>query len=236
LAGAEFVTEAVVEDLAVKQELFERIELLVEAKTILVSNTSSYPMTDMSTRMRHPERALVTHWFNPPHIIPVVEVVPGERTSDKSTQTTYDFLDCIGKTPVRLNQEIPGFLVNRVQIAMLREIFDLLDRNVASPEEIDRAIRGSAGLRLAALGPLAILDFSGLELNERVYRNLIPHLRSNHDLPQRIVELVQQGHYGVKTGKGFFEYPPEAVEQRTEDRDRMYLELVSLLHHVKNGS
>ncbi|MCH9013540.1 MAG: hypothetical protein IIA68_10875 [Proteobacteria bacterium] len=132
-----------------------RIEEFVEPGTILVSNTSSYPMTDVSVRMSRPERALVTHWFNPPHIVPVVEVVPGEKTSDETTQTTYDFLDRIGKTPVRLNQEIPGFLVNRVQVAMFREVFDLLDRNIASPEQIDRAIRGSAGMRLAALGPLA---------------------------------------------------------------------------------
>jgi 3-hydroxyacyl-CoA dehydrogenase len=229
LAGAEFVTEAVVEDLAVKQELFERIESAVEPKSILASNTSSYPMTDISTRMQHPERALVTHWFNPPHIIPVVEVVPGEKTSDEITQTTYNFLDRIGKTPVRLNQELPGFLVNRVQVAMFREVLDLLDRKVASPEEIDRAIRGSAGMRLAALGPLAIIDYAGLDVTSRVYQNLVPHLRSNHDLPLRIGELVEQGHYGAKTGEGVFEYPPESIEQQVADRNRLYLELVKLM-------
>lgn len=228
LADAQFVTEAVLEDLAVKQELFHRIEAFVEAETILVSNTSSYPMTDIAVRMAHAERALVTHYFNPPHIIPVVEVVPGEKTSGETTQTTYDFLDRIGKTPVKLNKELPGFLVNRVQIAMFREILDLLDKNIASPEDIDRAIRGSAGMRLAALGPLAIMDYAGLDVCARVFQNLVPHVRSNHDLPQRIGELVEEGHYGAKTGQGVFEYPAATADEQIAARDRMYMELVKL--------
>ena len=228
LAGAQLVTEAVLEDLPLKQALFERMEAFVAKDTILVSNTSSYPMTDISLRMAHPERALVTHYFNPPHIIPVVEVVPGQQTSNDATQTTYDFLDRIGKTPIKLNKELPGFLVNRVQIAMFREILDLLDKNVASPEEIDRAIRGSAGMRLAVLGPLAIIDYAGLDVTARVFQTLVPHLRSNHELPQRIGELVEEGHYGAKTGQGVFAHPPETSEQQIAERDRLYLELVKL--------
>lgn len=230
VAGATFVTEAVAEDLVVKQELFERVESLVEPDTILASNTSSYPMTDVSLRMRRPERAIVTHWFNPPHIMPIVEVVPGQKTSHETTETVHAFLDRIGKTPVRLNQEIPGFLVNRVQIAMCREIWDLLNRGIASPADIDRAIRGSMGLRLAALGPLAISDFAGWDVTSRVYRNLIPDLRSDQEVPERIDALVRAGHYGAKSGRGIFEYPAESIDQRVADRDRTYLELVQLLH------
>ena len=228
LADAQFVTEAVIEDLRLKQELFQRIETEVSADAILASNTSSYPMTDISMGMRRPERTLVTHWFNPPHIVPVVEVVPGEKTSAETTQTTYDFLARIGKTPVRLNQELPGFLVNRVQVAMFREILDLLDRDVASPDEIDRAIRGSMGMRLAALGPLAIIDFAGLDVTSCVYENLVPHLRSDHELPQRVGELVGSGHFGAKTGQGVFEYPAASLDEQIAERDRMYLELVKL--------
>ncbi|MFV1967590.1 MAG: 3-hydroxyacyl-CoA dehydrogenase family protein [Pirellulaceae bacterium] len=230
VVGAEFVTEAVTEDLQVKQELFERLESLVEPSAILASNTSSYPITDIAAGMRFPERAVVTHWFNPPHIVPVVEVVPGAKTSLGTTQTAYDFLHRIGKLPVRVNQEIPGFLVNRVQIAMFREIWDLLDRGVASAQEIDRAIRGSMGLRLAALGPLAIIDFAGWDVTARVYQNLIPHQRSDTELPGRIQQLIADRHHGVKSGRGVFEYPPESVQQRIADRDRTYLELVKLLN------
>jgi len=229
LDGAQFVTEAVSEDLSLKQALFERLETMVDPNTIVASNTSSYPMTEISVRMKRAERAIVTHWFNPPHIMPVVEVVPGERTSPETTQTVCDFLERIGKTPVRLNQEIPGFLVNRVQIAMFREIWDLWNRGVASAEDIDRAIRGSMGLRLAALGPLAVSDFAGWDVTSRVYQNLIPDLRSDHELPERILDLVRAKHYGAKTGQGVFEYPQESLDQRIADRDRTYLQLVQLV-------
>jgi len=226
--GAEFVTEAVSEDLQVKQELFQRLETQVAEDTLLASNTSSYPMTDIAARMRHPQRAIVTHWFNPPHIVPVVEVVPGEQTSAETTQAACDLLEQMGKLPVRLNQEIPGFLVNRVQNAMFREIWDLLDRGVASADQIDVAIRGSMGLRLAALGPLAIIDFAGWDITTRVFQNLIPDMRSDGELPERVADLVQNAHYGVKTGQGVFDYPGDAVERQTAERDRRFLELVKL--------
>lgn len=226
LRDAQFVTEAVVEDLDVKRDLFARIEAAVEEAAILASNTSSYPMTQMSARMLHPERAIVTHWFNPPHIVPVVEIVPGEKTSEQTARTAHHFLNRIGKTAVLLNQEIPGFLVNRVQVAMFREILDLLDRNIAAPEEIDRAIRGSMGLRLAALGPLAIIDYAGWDVTARVYQNLVPHLRSNDELHDCAKALVDAGRIGAKGGQGVFAYPPESLPDQIADRDRLYWELV----------
>ncbi|MEO1998120.1 MAG: 3-hydroxyacyl-CoA dehydrogenase family protein [Planctomycetaceae bacterium] len=230
---AEFVTEAVSEDLVVKQELFERLESQVGDDTLLASNTSSYPMTDIAARMRLPRRAIVTHWFNPPHIVPVVEVVPGEQTSEDTTQTACDLLERMGKMPVRLNQEIPGFLVNRVQNAMFREIWDLLDRGIATADQIDVAIRGSMGLRLAALGPLAIIDFAGWDITTRVFKNLIPHMRCDGELPERVAGLVRDGHYGVKTGQGVFDYPGDAAPRQIADRDRRFLELVKLLRRFE---
>jgi len=229
VSDSEFVTEAVIEDLALKQELFERLEASVKQSTILASNTSSYPSTKIAARMRFPDRALVTHWFNPPHVVPVVEVVPGERTSADVVQASCDFLARIGKLPVRVNMEIPGFIVNRIQMAMCREIWDLLDRGVASAEEIDRAVRGSMGLRLAALGPLAISDFAGWDVTAKVYQNLIPHLRSDSELPGRIGQLIADGHFGAKSGQGVFDYPSDCLEQRIAERDRTYLELIKLL-------
>lgn len=229
LKDAEFVTEAVSENLQLKQELFERIEASVAPETILASNTSSYPMSDISVRMRRPERAIVTHWFNPPHIMPVVEVVPGKKTSPSTTEAVYALLKRIGKLPVRLNQEIPGFLVNRVQIAMFREIWDLLDRGVASAEDIDQAIQGSMGLRLAALGPLAVSDFAGWDITARVYQNLAPDLRSDQHLPECIQQLVRAKHYGAKTGQGIFHYPRESIDETIAHRDQIYMSLVQLL-------
>ncbi len=230
VGAAQFVVEAVSEDLALKQDLFARLEALTSAETILASNSSSYPITETAARMQRPERAILTHWFNPPHIIPVVEIVAGRKTAPATTQTTLALHERIGKMAIRVDKEIPGFLVNRVQVAIFREVWDLLERGIATAAEIDRAIRGSMGLRLAALGPLNIIDFAGLDITGRVYENLAPDLRSDAALPSTVRELIDQGHFGVKTGKGFFEYPPETVEAKRAERDRLYLALVKLLH------
>lgn len=227
--GAEFVTEAVAENLELKQELFARIEPLVSDEAVLASNSSTYRMTDTAARLKRPQRAVVTHWFNPPHIIPVVEVVPGEHTDSAVVDLAYDMMLRLGKQPVRLNQELPGFLVNRVQVAMFREIWDLLDRQVASPEEIDRAVSGSMGLRLAALGPLAINDFAGWDITTKVFHNLVSEIRSDQQLPARVADMISSEKYGVKTGAGVFEYPEGKAEREVAERDKTFLQLVRLL-------
>ncbi len=226
---AQFVLEAVAEVLDVKQNLFARMEHLAAPETILASNTSSFLMTQISQNMHRPERTINTHWFNPPHIVPVVEVIPGHKTSQATTMVTMKLLQRIGKLPIHLKQELPGFLVNRVQVAMLREIWDLLDRGVATVEEIDRAISGSIGLRLAVHGPLAINDFGGLDITRKTFENLIPTLRSDQQLSERVKRLVGKDHLGVKSGKGFYEYPLQTSQEKLHRRDRCYLALSRLL-------
>ena len=233
---ADFVTEAVAEDLLVKQELFARLEADVHPETILASNSSSFPITQTSSLMKHPERAIVTHYFNPPHIVPVVEVVPGEKTSEETTCTTHQFLSSIGKKPIRINKEIPGFLVNRVQTAMFREIWDLLDQGIASAEDIDEAIRGSMGMRLAAIGPLKINDFAGLDINVICYKLMIQHMRGDKEVPKKVQQLVDEGNFGVKTGKGIYDYTPDSIQDEMACRDQRYLALVKLFHASVSGN
>ena len=233
---ADFVTEAVREDLDVKRELFARIESIVSRETILASNTSSFPMTDVARDLRDPGRAVVTHWFNPPHIVPLVEVVPGERTTERTVKNAVNLLKQIGKVPVRLKKELPGFLVNRIQVAMQREIWDLLDRGVAEPEDIDRAVRASVGFRLAATGPLSVRDFAGLDVSALVYQILVPEIRSDTELPGNVRKLVDAGHFGVKTGRGFHEYTPESIDKKRNRRDRIFLALLRLLYEGKEAS
>lgn len=229
VGDAQFVTEAVKEDLEVKQALFARLEEYVSPDAILASNTSSYPMTQIGERMRRPERALNTHWFNPPHIVPLVEVVAGERTSEAATQTSIELLRRIGKLPIRLNQELPGFLVNRIQTAMMREVWDLWQRGVASAEDIDLAVRSSIGLRLAVIGPMQVCDFAGLDIWSKVYGNLAPDLRADSELPDRIRKLVASGHLGAKSGQGIFVDNPETLTAKTKARDEGYLDLLKLM-------
>lgn len=225
-----FVLEAVREDLKLKQDLFGRLERSAADSTILASNSSSFPISRIATAMKRPERALVLHWFNPPHIVPTVEVVPGKRTSRGTVRRSVELLKRMGKLPVVLRKEIPGFLVNRVQVAMYRELWDLWARGVASAEDIDAAMRGSVGFRMAAIGPLEVCDFGGLDLQTEVYRNLVPSVRSAVGLPPKVGALVRAGNHGVKSGRGFYTYTPDEVTRRRSLRDRRFLGLLDLLY------
>ncbi len=227
---SQFVTEAVREDLAAKQELFERLEQHVAADTILASNSSTFPISQSGFRLRRPERAVVTHWFNPPHIVPTVEVVGSPQTNEATIQATLELLRRSGKLAIRINQELPGFLVNRVQIAVMREVWDLLDRGVASVADIDAAIQGSMGFRLAALGPLRIHDFGGLDVQTAVYRTLTPEISSGTTVPPTVQRIVDAGGHGFKNGRGFYEYSAETSDQVRSDRDSRFLKLLKMFH------
>lgn len=231
---ATFVVEAVREDLPAKQALFEEMESYVGDDTILASNSSSFPISQSGSRLKRPQRALVTHWFNPPHIVPTVEIVPSPLTSEEVTQSTLALHRYIGKLAIVLRRELAGFLVNRVQVAVMREVWDLFAKGVASIEDIDTAIRGSMGFRLAALGPLQIHDFGGLDIQAAVYRNLCPQICSETELPEFMARLVAEGHFGFKTGQGFYYYPTGHADRILAERDERYLALLKLLQAESN--
>ena len=227
---ATFVVEAIREDLSVKQALLAEIECHVGEDTILASNSSSFPISQSGLRLRRPQRALVTHWFNPPQIVPTVEIVPSPLTSEEVTQAALALHRHIGKLAIVVRRELAGFLVNRVQVAVMREVWDLLAKGVASPEDIDLAIRGSMGFRLAALGPLQIHDFGGLDIQAAVYRNLCPEICSSTELPEFMAKIVAEGHFGFKTGQGFYNYPAGQAGRILAERDERYLALLKLLY------
>lgn len=228
--NAEFVTEAVREELEPKRALFERLEALVSPRTILASNSSTFTATQIAARLRNPGRCVNTHWFNPPHIVPVVEVIAGKRTAESTTRAALALLEQAGKVAVRIDKELPGFVVNRVQAAMIREVWDLWSRGVASAEDIDKAIRGTLGFRLAAVGPLQVCDFGGLDIWRKVFENLAPDIRSDTKLPARIRERVESGQLGIKTGKGIFDYTPKSAKAAVRERDHRFLALAKLFY------
>lgn len=235
LGEARFVTEAVREDLAVKQALFARIEVLAPASAIIASNSSTFMISQSAAKMKHPERAIVTHWFNPPHIVPVVEVVPGPRTNAATTRSTLALIRRLGREAILLRREIPGFLVNRIQAALMREVWDLLDQGVASAEDLDTAVRGALGFRLAALGQLEVGDFGGLDVHGAVFRNLAPLIKSDAKLPATVAKLLAAGHLGVKTGRGFYTYTARSAAAKRARRDRAFLALLKLLYAPGTG-
>src|SRR5262249_33342447 len=230
VAGAQFLTEAIPEDLAAKQALLARLERITESETILASNSSSFPISQSGRLLRRPERALVTHWFNPPHLTPVVEVVPCPQTSEAVVQATMQLLAGAGKLPIRVRRELPGFLVNRVQVAIQREVWDLVEQGVATREEIDSAIRGTIGFRFAVMGPLEIHDFAGVDIQLATYRNLVGEIRSDTSVPAVLDGLVAEGDLGIKSGQGFYDYPPERLVARRTRRDSLLLKLWKLLY------
>ena len=235
--GSDFIVEAAPEDLSLKQGLFEQVESLCGKDTIIATNTSSLTLKDIGMRVKSKDRLVVTHWFNPPHIVPTVEVVKGEQTSDETMDTAYQLLEKIKKMPVKINRELPGFLVNRIQLAMVREVFDLYEKGIASAADIDKAVKGSFGFRLASIGPLLTADLGGLELWLRVFENLVPQIQSSTDPPKSLQRLVSQGHFGIKTGKGFYDYATDfskaELDGVIQKRDQEFLNRLKHLYWDK---
>jgi 3-hydroxybutyryl-CoA dehydrogenase len=235
--GSDFIVEAAPEDLGLKQSLFEQVESFCGGNTIIATNTSSLTLKGIGVRVKNRDRLVVTHWFNPPHIVPTVEVVKGEQTGDETMETAYQLLEKIKKMPVKINQELPGFLVNRIQLAMVREVFDLYEKGVASAADIDKAVKGSFGFRLASIGPLLTADLGGIELWLRVSENLLPLIQSSTDPPKALQRLVSQGHFGIKTGKGFYDYAVDfskaELDGAIQKRDQEFLNRLKNLYWDK---
>jgi len=236
---SDFIVEAAPENLELKQALFQGVESLCRAEAIIASNTSSLTLKDIGARVKKRERLVITHWFNPPHIVPTVEVVKGDKTSDETLEVACQLLIRIKKAPVKLNFELPGFLINRIQIAMVREVFDLYEKGIASAAEIDRAVKGSFGFRLASIGPLLTADLGGLDIWLRVCENLLPQIQSSAEPPKALQRLVSQGHSGIKSGKGFYDYAADFSKKELDgvikNRDREFLQRLKTLYWNKEN-
>lgn len=220
VAGADWVFEAAPEDLALKQELFARLDELAAPEAILATNTSVMPVTEISARAGRPERVLGTHWWNPPYLVPLVEVVEGERTSRAAIDRACDLLARAGKTPVHVRRDVPGFIGNRLQHALWRQAFELVEQGVCDAEAVDTVIKAGFGARLAVLGPMENADLVGLDLTLQIHDYVLPTLDPPSAPSPGLRQRVADGRLGMKTGAGFREWDEEqaaAVRRRLLD-------------------
>lgn len=232
VAEADFITEAVAENIELKQDLFRRIEDSCPERAILASNTSALLLEDITVKCRRPEQTIITHWVNPPHLVPLVEVVGSAKTAPATFELAEALLERINKSPVRVKKAVPGFIVNRLQAALLREAWALWQQGIVSAADIDRVIKAGLGFRWAATGPMETADLGGLDIFYRVMSGLFPDINDGHEPPVELKEMVDAGNLGLKSGQGFFEYDVNYFDEEAAasvvERDRKHIQLLKL--------
>ena len=211
--SAELIIEAVPEKLELKQDIFKEIESLAPSKCIFASNTSVIPITNIVEKMHDKSRALGTHWWNPPHLIPLVEVIRTKWTDEKNILKTIEVLNKIEKTPVRVEKDVPGFIGNRLQHALWREAISLVENGVCDAKSVDMVIKSSFGRRLSVLGPLENADLVGTDLTLDVHENVLYDIESSNKPSKLLKNHVKSGKLGMKSGEGFQRWDNKDLEQ-----------------------
>ena len=210
--NADFVVEAVTENLSLKQEVFAKLDALCPPHTILASNTTALMPSQIGVNAKRKDKILNTHYFNPPYLIPLVELIRSPDTSDETVNVTFELLTALGKTPAIIEKEVPGFVGPRLQAALIREAFAIVEQGIASAETVDLVVRNSFGRRLSVAGPFAVFELAGWDLVLAAFEALYKDLNSSPDINPLLREMVASGKLGVKSGEGFYEWQAAGVE------------------------
>jgi 3-hydroxybutyryl-CoA dehydrogenase len=227
--GAHFIIEAILEDLSLKQATYAEIEQHAAPQALLASNTSAISISRIGEALKEKGRFMGTHFWNPPHVLPCVEVIKGRHTEEGAFETVYALMEKVGKVPVRVLKDVPGFLGNRLQHAMWREAISLCENGIASAEDIDKVVKYGFGARMPFIGPLETADLAGLKLTHDIHQYLFPYLENAQGASPLIARLVSEGATGVKAGKGFYDWTPEKVQLLIQKRDTV---LLRILHDI----
>ncbi len=212
-SDADLVVESIVEDLEVKKQLFKDLDRICPPHTILASNTSSLLPTDLGAATRRPDRVLIAHYFNPPYLMPLVEIVRGKSTSDDSINTVYKLMQDMGKSPIICQKEALGFIANRLQLVLWREAFNIVQRGIASPQDVDLAVKNSFGRRLGTVGPFELYEYiDGYDLTLQCEKYILPDMDTSNEPYPLLLDKIKKGELGAKTGKGFYDWTPEFTE------------------------
>ncbi|OJT37301.1 3-hydroxyacyl-CoA dehydrogenase family protein [Serratia plymuthica] len=213
LQDAKIVSENIAEVLALKQQIFQEIEKHVSDECLLTTNTSSVPIGQIAGVLAVPSRFIGLHWFNPADVMPMVEIVCGPQTQESTRQQAAALCQQLGKQSVTIHKEAPGFIVNRLQYAMLREALHLVTAGIASIEDVDFAVQSTLAPRWSAMGPLKLMDFAGLDTVKNVAAILLPDLSSDDVLPPWLLAQIEQGNLGTKTGAGFYPWTAQEIAE-----------------------
>lgn len=209
VSTADFVVEAALEDLGVKKKLFAEVERYAPASAVLASNTSVIPITDIMRDIKDGARTVGTHWWNPPFLVPLVEVIGTDRTSQQTIDFTMELHRAIGKTPVYVKKDVPGFVGNRLQHALWREAVSLVENGICDAQTVDTVIKASFGRRIAVLGPLENADLVGTDLTLAIHKTVLPAIESRPGPSPYLEKLVAEGKLGMKSGEGFRKWSAE---------------------------
>ena len=227
--GIDLVVEAVSEDLELKRELFGRLDGLCPPQTVFATNTSGLSISQIAGATQRPAQVAGLHFWNPPHIVPLVEVTRGADTSDATAELLMAVCRRLGKQPILVRHDVPGFVGNRLQFAVVREALHILSEGIASAEDIDTAMTAGPGLRYGLIGPLQTADLGGLDIFLAISQYLFQELNSSAEAPEALSRLVEAGKLGAKTGEGFYPYSKEDLSRIIERRDRVLLEFLDIL-------
>ena len=225
---ADFVVEAVSENLPLKQQIFEELDSLCQPHTILASNTTALMPSQIGVNTKRTDKILNTHYFNPPYLIPLVELIRSPDTSDETVSVTFDILTAIGKTPAIIEKEALGFVGPRLQAALIREAFAIVEQGIASAETVDLVVRNSFGRRLSVAGPFEVFELAGWDLVLAAFEELYKDLNSSPDINPLLREMVESGKLGVKSGEGFYQWTDERQQAL---RNRMSQALIRAIQH-----
>jgi 5-formyl-3-hydroxy-2-methylpyridine 4-carboxylate dehydrogenase len=220
VAGVDLVIEAVPENAEIKATVFRDLDKHAPANAILASNTSGIPITKIQESVADPSRVVGMHWSNPPHVIPVIEIIAGAKTSPEVVEQLRSIVLGLGLIPVKVLKDVPGFVENRVLYAIMRECLSLVDKGVVSEEELDTCVQWGIGFKLAVIPPLQLLDVAGLDIYNAVASYLNRDLESRQDVSETITSRVGRSELGMKTGKGLFSYTPDEAQALRMERAR----------------
>lgn len=229
-AGKDLIVECIAENLDLKLAFYRELSEIADRSTIIATNTSGLSINKLATAVKNPDRFLGMHWFNPPTLIPLIEIIRNDQTRDDVAQAIYELSLAIGKKPAIVNKDVPGFAANRIQLAVLREVCSMVEDGVISKEGADAVMKYGLGFRWACLGPLETVDFGGIDIFYHISEYLMPDLEDSHDVPKILAEAYQAGDFGVKSGKGFYDYSGDKAQEATKMRDEKLQKIFDALY------